>query len=160
MRILFRKNSPGFFSWAIRTASGSIYSHVEIQPYGESCISSSEQDGGVRWASWISGNPEKWDIYEVIGFGMSSPWFTPEYELKVIDWCNAQVGKKYDWRGILQWANPFAKNRSGDLDKYYCSEFCQRGLGLVHWILLDHLVTRPGDLHKLLLELKLIRKVA
>ena len=150
MKILFRKNADGFFSRVIKFVSRSPYSHVEIQPEGHPCVSSSEQDKGVRWAPWITGNPDKWDIFEVKGI-------SEDDEEKIAKWCDSQVGKKYDWRGILQYAWPFVRNKDGDLDKWYCSEFCQRAIGLIHWDLLDHVVKNPGGLFKLLCKLNLIK---
>lgn len=160
MKILFRKNAPGLFSWAIRTLSRSIYSHVEIQPYGHKCVSSNEREGGVRWAT-ISGNQEKWDVFYVKGFGegqnpsIVSMACWHNYR-DVVNWCENQVGKAYDWRGIIQYAFPHIRNKTGDLDKYYCSEFCQRALGQVHGELLKHPVKHPGGLYELLKELDLI----
>ena len=153
MHILARKNAKGFFSGAIRFFSRSIYSHVELVANGAMPVSSSEQDKGVRWAPWISGNPEKWDRYEVIDV-------TNEEDLVVWKWCHLQIGKKYDWRGIFQYAFPHIRNKSGDLDRWYCSEFVQAAIAQIRPELKKHVPKSPGNMIKLLLELKLIRKVA
>jgi hypothetical protein len=149
MQILFRYDAPGFFSWMIRKASRSDVSHVEIRPKGHVCISSSEQDGGVRWAKWISGNPKKWRTYKVGGVADAQ-------DRRVGVWCVSQIEKKYDWRGIFQWLWPHIRNKDGDLNKWYCSEFCQRALAIAFPELLNHPVKHPGGLERLLLELGII----
>ncbi len=106
----------------------------------------------MRWANWITGDPKKWDIYRVKGFSQQD-------EEKVIAWCETQVGKKYDWRGIVQYIFPHIRNKTGDMHKWYCSEFCQRAIALVHWELLDYVVKNPEALRKLLLKLDLIEPI-
>jgi hypothetical protein len=131
----FKAKHGGPFSRAITWRTGGPYSHVEFVLPGryavteegtgivrELCFSSYEGDGGVRvkhihLAEW-------WDVVE---------FECPEDVVwRVWKWACSQVGKKYDWAGIMGFVNPWRKG--GDPGRWFCSEICYRiavMLGLV-----------------------------
>ena len=106
--------------WAIRQATGGIYSHCEIAiatPDGMfECYSASLRDGGVRCKvmrlPW-----DKWDLVELPATDVSTA------KLQMI-WLMTQ-GKSYDVLGSLGVVLRFGNG----LDKWFCSEWCAHVLG-------------------------------
>ena len=89
------------------------YSHSEIQFSDGICFSSSSRDGGVRFKR-IDINPDRWSSVDI----------PIKDEAALITWCKTQVGRKYDWRGILGFGiMPFRDNLQ-NRKKWYCSEIC------------------------------------
>lgn len=87
------------------------------------CFSSYEGDQGVRWKH-ICLDDGRWELMEFeVDQGV---------ETKTLQWCNSQVGKGYDWAGIMGFVNPWRKG--GDPGRWFCSEICHRigvRLGLI-----------------------------
>lgn len=121
----FKAKHGGIFSKGITLRTGGPYSHVEFylpsdyvteEGSGEirhQCFSSYEGDDGVRWKH-IDVQDERWDRLEF------------EVELEIVKcaiaWANSQVGKLYDWAGIMGFVNPWRKG--GDPNRWFCSEIC------------------------------------
>ena len=121
----FKAKHGGLFSRGITLRTGGPHSHVEfylpsdyvveegtgiIRPQ---CFSSYEGDGGVRWKH-INLYEGWWDLLE----------FEVDIETvkQVVAWANSQVGKSYDWAGIMGFVNPWRKG--GDPGRWFCSEIC------------------------------------
>lgn len=110
--------------WAIRFATRSIYSHVEMisgrAELGQEaeCWSSSGRDGGVRKAD-ITLNPDHWDLVELAD--------EPD-DLTDFIKTRAFPKKKYDYIGIL-FSQVFSLGRHSP-DKWFCSEICAAALGI------------------------------
>jgi hypothetical protein len=120
----FKSRYGGLFSKGITLRTGGPYSHVEfylpdsfVEEEGSGtkrhlCFSSYEGDDGVRWKH----------------IELDHRWDTVEFEVdtavakKALGWSNSQVGKKYDWAGIMGFVNPWRKG--GDPDRWFCSEIC------------------------------------
>ena len=97
----------------------SKYSHVELSlgtpsHYLRNCISASTRDGGVR-VRLINVSSDHWDIAELDE--------TVDYE-----WVVSQVGKKYDWVGLLSTVlrTPILASN----DKWFCSELIATALNI------------------------------
>lgn len=121
----FKAKHGGPFSRAITWRTGGPYSHVEFYLPGryavteegteivrELCFSSYEGDGGTRvkhihLGAW-------WDCVE---FDVDE-----QLVLAVWGWACRQIGKGYDWAGILGFVNPW--RRGGDPGRWFCSEIC------------------------------------
>lgn len=93
----------------------SPYSHCELIFSDGTSFSSSSRDGGVRFkqVKYVSG---RWDVM----------LFETEYEVEMRQWCDSQLGKKYDYLGILSHVImlPFIQDNS----RWYCSEICSAAL--------------------------------
>jgi hypothetical protein len=69
-------------------------------------------------------------------------------EDKVVAFLDAQVGKKYDWLGIIRFALRIDRNRA---DEWFCSELVYEamergGVSLLHNV--DSYWVSPGDVHR------------
>jgi uncharacterized protein YycO len=154
----FKARHGGIFSRGITLRTGGPHSHVEfylttdyVVEEGTGvvrhwCFSSYEGDGGVRWKH-IDISNGKWTRLE----------FEVELEKvkEVVAWTNSQVGKAYDWAGILGFVNPWRKG--GDPDRWFCSEICAEialKLGIVNAISKRRDKISPRDLWELLKDLK------
>lgn len=88
------------------------YSHCEVIFSDGIWFSSSPRDGGVRY-KYIVEAPDTWDILT-----LDVPL---QAELMVRDWCTKQVGKKYDWVGVLL-GQLLHMGYIQDPHRWYCSE--------------------------------------
>lgn len=164
LQILARKHAPGIFSAVIRFVSRmqgfkelSIISHLELRDANSPQCVSSREPKGVSFTD-ISGNPNKWDIYNVL--------CSPGEASVVMRWARSQVGSGYDWLGIWQ-QRPFHLTKIGEgkglgrgaKNKWYCNEFVQSAIALIRPKLRDYKIPNPAGTIKLLLDLKLIRKM-
>lgn len=111
--VAFYKAPGNFFDKLIRLwpLSRGKYSHTEIIFPDGLWWSSSPRDGGVRYKP-ISADPKIWDLKRIPT--------SKSIESEVRGWCNKQLGKRYDWLGIL-----FSQIFPLDIDdkkRYFCSE--------------------------------------
>jgi len=102
----------------IRFFTRGKYSHCEIavahtvkQSVYE-CFTASLRDGGVRYKEMPLPS-EKWDLVAL------------EPNRSVVDFYNANQGKKYDWLGVLG----FALHTRQNPNRYFCSEYVAEFLG-------------------------------
>lgn len=114
--------------------TGGKYSHVELVFSDGTCFSSSPRDGGVRFKQ-IKASPH-WDVVDLkepltrmiqenfahkfkSGF---NDWnhVADLYEGYVREWCETQVGKKYDWKAIL--GHLLSERDLEERRAWYCSE--------------------------------------
>ncbi len=121
----FKARYGGLLSNAIALRTGGPYSHVEfylpdcyVTEEGTEikrhlCFSSYERDEGVRWKH-IQIECPRWGRLE---FEVTDELVSP-----ALAWSNRQVGKKYDWAGIMGFVNP--RRKGGDPDRWFCSEIC------------------------------------
>lgn len=150
----FKARHGGIFSKAITLRTGGPHSHVEfylptdyVVEEGTGirrhfCFSSYEGDGGVRW-KYINIEGDWWDRIE---FEVAI-----ETVKQVVAWTNSQVGKAYDWAGIMGFVNPWRKG--GDPDRWFCSEICAAlavRLGIVSSIEKRFDKVSPRDLWEIL----------
>ncbi len=109
------------------------FSHVELV-FGDRWFSASPRDGGVRYKN-IFAVEDRWEFVEI----------EANYEL-IRNWCDTQVGKKYDWRGFFNFVLPIGYSNR----KWFCSEICVAALQR-DGLFLDikpHRVS-PNDLYRL-----------
>jgi len=99
------------------------YSHCELVFSNGEFFSSSGRDGGVRFKK-IKSDEKKWDFFEIK--------ISAENEKKVREFCEAQIGKKYDWRAII-FSQLFELNRENS-KKWFCSEICAAALQRVGFL--------------------------
>lgn len=119
MKLAFYRGKYGnYLDKLICIFTGSPYSHCELIFSDGQSFSSSPRDNGVRFKP-IFYEPQKWVMIELP--------VEPADEAKVRAWCQARVGKKYDYSGVLGFVLPFFKQ---DDDDYYCSEICLMALKL------------------------------
>lgn len=90
------------------------YSHCELIFSDNIFFSSSYRDGGVRFKQ-IS-NLKNWNILNI----------EIKNEEKVREWCEKQVGKKYDLLGVFMQIPNLSYIE--DRNKWYCSEICSHVL--------------------------------
>ena len=136
LQVIFYKGPGGMFSKAIRLISRGPYSHVELRFPDGQAVRSSEKDGGVRWKE-LPKTASHWDTIHVPVKSVS----------KIRDWCQGQLGCKYDWKGILQFIWPQVRQNP---KRWYCSEFVHRALTADDTIKLDSVIRSPNRLYKLL----------
>ena len=82
--------------------------------------SASRNADGTNGTRWISEtdlfkNPERWDVYEMKAI-------IPLEKMLYI--CNDEIGKAYDWLGIMGFGTIFGQ--VNDKKKWYCSEICKK----------------------------------
>lgn len=163
LQILARKNAPGIFSAGIRLVSRmkgfkelSIYSHLELRSKGSKDCISSREPKGVSFTP-IAGNPDKWDVYEVLDCTMDETQ-------TVMTWASSQIGCGYDWLGIWQ-QRPIKLSKIGEgnghgaANKWYCNELIQMAITRIRPVLHGQKISNPAGTIKLLLDLNLIRKM-
>lgn len=113
-RILLFKGR-GFISAAIRWQTRSEYSHAAfLLPCGR--ILEAWQGSGVR-IKWIS------DWCDVDVFGVHD--MTPEQWAVAISFARAQIGKKYDYRGVFRF---LSRRKVPADDRWFCSELVAKSL--------------------------------
>lgn len=108
--------------WAIRFATRSPYSHVElIEGRAEFdveniCLSSSGRDGGVREKPILL-KRESWDLVDM-----------SEQPGDIADFIRSRAGARYDYIGII-FSQILSLGRH-NADKWFCSEICAAALGM------------------------------
>lgn len=111
--VLFR--GRGIISALIRWQTRSDYSHAGIlMPDGR--IIEAWQGKGVR-VKWLS------DWCDVDLFGVHG--MTPEQWQAAIGYCKAQIGKKYDYRGVFRF---LSRRKVPADDRWFCSELVAKAL--------------------------------
>ena len=141
MEIIFYRAKCGYWKdKAISWWTWGPYSHSEIRFNNGQCISSSPREGQVRFKD-INIIPEHWNIINLP--------FEETPELKAF--CDSQIGKKYDWLGILGFAM-FKEYDAGinHHNQWYCSEICAEILRLLGWVDIPYKVS-PNKLFKLVM---------
>jgi len=128
IRFAFYKRQGDLWGWLIATWTGLFnpgtpaYSHVEIGffidgkwRYFSSASKNTNSATGTRWLDEevVLEHPERWDIFEVL------PLRT---QTEMIETCNAELDKRYDWAGIYGFVTLFGLINSKN--KWYCSEVC------------------------------------
>jgi len=110
---LYKGVSP--LSRMIRFRTWSAYSHASIHIPGvgefESWIPNGVRCTPDLGAGHISGTPV--DVFHL-------KWCSPTQEGKMLHFLQAQVGKKYDYRGVLGFLS--RRDRAQNQDKWFCSE--------------------------------------
>ncbi|WP_375173034.1 hypothetical protein [Pseudooceanicola sp.] len=108
--------------WAIRFATRSPYSHVElIQGSADlgreaTCLSSSGRDGGVRETTILL-KPTHWDLVDL-----------PDQPEEIGTFIRDRIGARYDYVGII-FSQILSLGRHNP-DKWFCSEICAAALGM------------------------------
>ena len=116
LKVAFYRGDGRLFNVITKWRTSGEHTHVELVfPDGRS-FSSSQWDGGVRFKS-IAYEPEKWHIVMLP--------LTALEVASVLEFCEREKGKKYDWRGILDF---FAGKGDGDKNSWFCSEICAAAL--------------------------------
>lgn len=116
MKVAFYKASGDWTDKLIRFWTGGNYSHVEIV-IGELWYTSSWYDGGVVRRK-IDYKVENWDFLEV----------PDDLADNVIELFCTTKSQKYDLLGIL--FNEIFPFKVEDKNKWYCSEWVAKGLGI------------------------------
>lgn len=111
-QLWFYKGKGNWFDWLIRKYCNSRYSHVEIVVGGIACAADA-WSGKVRTAPVTTFNRDNWDVVEV-ELQKDAPWLLN------------QVGKGYDWLGILG----LITLGFDDPSRWYCSELAAAAMGL------------------------------
>lgn len=116
VKVAFYRGKGDWKDKVIRWATKSPYSHVEVVGLDGRAYSSSARDGGVRIKE-IDFGDGKWDLVEC-------PWMDQSH----VDRIALQVGKKYDYTGLLlsQALNLSRHKRK----RFFCSEIVAWAIGL------------------------------
>lgn len=113
--LLFR--GRGVISQLIRWQTNGQYSHAAIQLPSGSIIEAWHKPARVR----VRKNLTDWsnvEAYEVEGM-------TPEQWEVALEWLDDQVGKKYDFGGVLRFLTRYRKDQD---EKWFCSELVFQAL--------------------------------
>jgi hypothetical protein len=86
------------------------FSHAELVFSNGACFSSAGESRGTRF-KWIDLDPNRWVLIDVPA--------TDDEEAAVHAWCIGQLGKGYDWRGVLGMILPC---RADEKTRLFCSE--------------------------------------
>lgn len=89
------------------------FSHCELIFSDGTSFSSSSRDGGVRYKK-IHYVPDHWEILDID--------INPNQEKDLRSWCDGEVGKSYDYLGVLMYVP--RKTDVQNKKKWYCSEIC------------------------------------
>ena len=116
IRLAFYKGEGDIFDKLIRLWTRSPYSHVEMV-FGDLWYSSSPRDGGVR-LKLIDPSPEHWDFVDLD--------VIPKKREEMRKFLISQLGKKYDWTGIL--LSQILPLDAQDPNRWFCSEICTAAL--------------------------------
>lgn len=104
--------------------------------------SSSNRDNGVRWKTIEF--DKKWELVELP--------VTAEQEARIAMWCEAQVGRAYDWSGVFTFVNPFRRHKESDL---FCCEAVVCALQTEGFFAgVDSWKVWPSRLHQMAKELR------
>ena len=87
------------------------FSHVEVVFSNGDYFSSSIRDGGTRFK-----RIEYSEDWRMVSFKPACP------ESEIYDWCNTQLGLKYDTLGVIGLS--MGLNLTNKRRKWYCSELC------------------------------------
>lgn len=117
MFVAFYQGKGTLFDKLIRWWTYSDYSHVEFVFSSGEWIGSSPRDGGVR-STFIEPVPGHWKFVWVP--------ISEQQEVALKEWCLSQVGKKYDWVGII--LSQIFYFHVQEPKKWFCSELCTAGL--------------------------------
>ena len=115
MEVWFYIGKGRLFDRLIRWWTNSKYSHCEIVIGGMSS-SADAWTNCVRAIPASGFNPNSWERIPVTGD-----------TAKAVSFVSSQLGKKYDWFGILGF---FLPGNVQDPNRWYCSEFCAAVLGI------------------------------
>lgn len=139
LQVAFYKGPGKFVDWLIRFWTRSNYSHCEILFPDEVMFSADAWTNRVRYTHYF--DKANWDFVP-IDVPEGSVWALRE-------WCNARVGKEYDWWGVVRFVLPFVKQ---DPTKWFCSELCGAGLKFIGVVPVPTKTSKlsPKDLHKVL----------
>lgn len=141
MKLAFYKGKKGRFSRLIGWWKNAEYTHVECLIHGMS-YTSSELDGGVVKRQ-MEFKKKNWTVIDV-------PWQINEEQ--VTGFFESQMGKNYDWMGIVKsqilGANRHNKNR------WFCSEICAKAIGLTEPHRYD-----PQGLYNIIMDFKNLNKL-
>ena len=109
--LAFRESKGTIADKAIAWWTSSKYTHIEII-VGDKWISSGPTHGGV-YIQELRPLKDTWTYVEVDIDG--------RVQNTVHKFIQEQIGKKYDWAGIL-WNQIFITKREDNQDKWFCSE--------------------------------------
>jgi uncharacterized protein YycO len=109
----------GVSDWLIMLRTLGAYSHVELVFSDGVSFSSSAADGGVRFKNIDYSDEYRWTFIPLN--------VTKEVESIIRETCNKEVGKPYDWVGIL--FDQLFKFNTQDNNAWWCSELIGYVLG-------------------------------
>lgn len=107
-RILLFKGK-GFVSKLIKWQTNGQYSHAALQRPDGRIIEAWHKPAKVRLNKL-----KRWDSVEAYEVNA-----TPEQWAKALEWAEKQIGKKYDFGGVLRFVTRWRKQKD---DKWFCSE--------------------------------------
>ena len=138
MIVCFKKGADSFFDWAIRLRTLSKYVHSELLfSDGATWRIEPGDQPSVHFETGVVYDNANWDKI-----------FIDVEEDMIRAWCVTQVGKNYDWVGILNFIAPFGENDDNDL---FCSEGCTLALQQVGMLkTVTAKLVSPGALYNLL----------
>lgn len=134
---LYRGKS--LMSRAIMWINWSNYSHAALLTSKETVIEAWATGIGNPW-SWATGGvvrevPSLWDQHSnETEVDLFEPVGITEEQCRIAeDFCRAQIGKKYDWKGVFRFLNRSAPINDED---WFCSELVAAGFAAAEFPLL------------------------
>lgn len=130
LALAFFRGRGGWIDKAIKWRTGGEFSHVELFMRGNGVpdkegisFSASPDDGMTRFRQidYIGEEAKLWEVVNlptIPSLGQAERMVSAVYRF-----CCSQVGKSYDWLGIMQLA-AYGKLKTDDANKWYCSEIC------------------------------------
>lgn len=114
IKLAFYRGSGNWFDKITRWRTAGDFTHTEIVFSDGMSFSSSQWDKGTRFKRIEYSDPSKWALVDVP--------LVNEKDIRF--WCEGQVGKGYDWRGILKIFATGAVKKD-DAERWWCSEVCR-----------------------------------
>jgi len=107
-----------WISWVVKWQSRSIYSHAALLIPGTSTCIESYPGVGVRKRELTEADWNRIDSYDVRGM-------TPEMWGAAVEFAERQLGRSYDWRGVLRFVD---KLPARDNNRWFCSELVHKAI--------------------------------
>lgn len=125
--LLFKGGDP--ISWVVQMQTRSPYSHVGLLDTCGRCVIEAYPGTGVRRRILSLDDEARIDAYDVAGL-------TEQGYKQALAFAKSQLGKKYDWRGVLRFVDKLPAREN---DKWFCSELVHKSLSTAGVRLLERI---------------------
>jgi uncharacterized protein YycO len=142
MKVAFLRGTS-FFDKLIKGWTGEKYSHCELVFSDGVTIGNSLKSPFRVESKKVNYNKGYWDFIEIK--------IDLDQEIKMRTFCNAQIGKEYDWKAI--WFSQFIPLKFQDDKRWFCSELCVAALQQIKYLPYElPSEINPGEFYRLILK--------
>ena len=142
MKVAFLRGT-NFLDKLIKGWTGYKYSHCELVFSDGVTIGTSLRSPFKVESKKVNYNKGYWDLIDIK--------LDMDQEIRIRTFCNAQIGKEYDWTAI--WFSHLLPFKIQDDNKWFCSELCVAAFQKIKY--LPHELPsqiNPGEFYKLILK--------